>query len=416
MDSISVKSILKNYRKVWENGIFLCLLPIINSAFGLLVYPYLIRQLGAEAYGWTAYVWFIINLILGLVCTPFTLPSAQRIAKAVDKTTARSRVVSSVLQIELLLCLPIAVVYALLVVFLPLWNSHWILFALGFVSIIGNLLTPAWYFQGMQKVKIVTICQLSCRLLSLPFLFVLVRNAGDLLLYMVIMTATNCIIGLCVFLYLRIHDGIRIKFHKIKFLVPFLKEVRPYASKVLLMTLREQSVGLIIGSFIGMRETSLYDLANKLVNILQYVANSVNYAIFPEAVRRTEKTFLKKLMRVEVAIALIMLLGFSAVLYPAVWILGGEEMIGAVPLAFVLMFGILASLLSDGYQQCVLLPNGRSVELFWAELCAFVVYFAIVAISFPIFQNIYILVAAFSLALLTSCIYARYKVKVYNLL
>ena len=47
----NIKLRFKNNGKVVENYFFMTALQIISSAFGVLIYPYLIRVLGAESYG-----------------------------------------------------------------------------------------------------------------------------------------------------------------------------------------------------------------------------------------------------------------------------------------------------------------------------------------------------------------------------
>ena len=46
-----LKSLFANNEKVVENYVFMTAMQIISSAFGILIYPYLIRVLGIEPYG-----------------------------------------------------------------------------------------------------------------------------------------------------------------------------------------------------------------------------------------------------------------------------------------------------------------------------------------------------------------------------
>ena len=58
------KKIFINNKKIAENYFFMTLLLVLNSFFGLLIYPYLIRTLGAESYGVYIFASTVVNYFI----------------------------------------------------------------------------------------------------------------------------------------------------------------------------------------------------------------------------------------------------------------------------------------------------------------------------------------------------------------
>ena len=59
-----LKKTFVNNKKVVENYFFMTLLLVLNSFFGLLIYPYIIRTLGAEAYGTYIFASTVVNYLI----------------------------------------------------------------------------------------------------------------------------------------------------------------------------------------------------------------------------------------------------------------------------------------------------------------------------------------------------------------
>ena len=88
--------ILRANTKVAENYVFMTLLQVLNVCFYLLIYPFLIRVLGAESYGLYAFALAIVTLFIYFVSFGFDLPAAKKIAENAENNEVKSQVLSEV--------------------------------------------------------------------------------------------------------------------------------------------------------------------------------------------------------------------------------------------------------------------------------------------------------------------------------
>ena len=72
---------------------------------------------------------------------------------------------------------------AVLLFTVPVFEKNKEVFLLCFFNVYSFVLFPQWYFQGIQKMKIVTYIQLGLKLASLPLIFLLIKSPQNLILY-----------------------------------------------------------------------------------------------------------------------------------------------------------------------------------------------------------------------------------------
>src|ERR1035437_561595 len=166
-----IKKSIFNNLKIVENYFFMTALQIISSLFGILIYPYLIRVLGIESYGLYVFALSVTSYFIGLISFGFNFPAVKAIVENKENLKARNEIVSSVFSAKFYLALISLPIFIILTFTIPIMKHNWIIFTICFSQIIGEVLFPVWYFQGVQKMRFVTFIQLGFRLLSLPFIF-----------------------------------------------------------------------------------------------------------------------------------------------------------------------------------------------------------------------------------------------------
>ena len=181
-------TLVKNNKIILENYLFMTVLQALNSLFYLLIYPYLITTLGIEGYGLYVFAMSITNYFISLVSFGFDYPAVKEIAQNSENQVVKSNVVSSVFTAKIYLELLSFVVYLALLVFIPVLRQHWYLYIILFGNTFVNILFPIWYFQGIQKMRVVTYIQLGFKILSLPFIFLFVLKPTDVFTFSLITT------------------------------------------------------------------------------------------------------------------------------------------------------------------------------------------------------------------------------------
>ena len=412
----NIKLRFKNNGKVVENYFFMTALQIISSAFGVLIYPYLIRVLGAESYGLYVFAVATASYFVGIVSFGFSFPGVKAIAHNKDNLQIKSAVVSSVFTSKILLGIVSLVIFIGLLLTVPLLKDHKGLFLIVYAQILSEIFFPIWYFQGVQKMKIVTYFQLAFRILSLPFIFILVRSTDDLLQYAFIATLSVVLPAVALYVYLIRRENLTIRLQPISKLKTYFKEATPFFWSSTAGTIKQESVTIIIGAFFGMKDVALYDLANKLIMLPRMLTMSINTALFPKVIEDIKTETIKKIEKYETMIGLAVVLFVVVFGYWIIWLLGGKEMTGAYPLAIVLSFTVLTWLVVGCYINFVFVPQNKYYFVTNNQIVALISFVVFCIPALFLTSGIMAVVVALTLSGFSEIAYSKYLIRKNKLL
>ena len=412
----NIKLRFKSNGKVVENYFFMTALQIISSAFGVLIYPYLIRVLGSESYGLYVFAIATASYFIGIVSFGFSFPGVKAIAQNKDNLQIKSAVVSSVFTSKILLGIVSLVIFIGLLLTVPLLKDHKGLFLIVYAQILSEIFFPIWYFQGVQKMKIVTYFQLAFRILSLPFIFILVRSTDDLLQYAFIATLSVVLPAIALYVYLIRRENLTIKLQPISKLKTYFKEATPFFWSSTAGTIKQESVTIIIGAFFGMKDVALYDLANKLIMLPRMLTMSINTALFPKVIEDIKTETIKKIEKYETMIGLAVVLFVVVFGYWIIWLLGGKEMTGAYPLAIVLSFTVLTWLVVGCYINFVFVPQNKYYFVTRNQIVALISFVVFCIPALFLTSGIMAVVVALTLSGFSEIAYSKYLIRKNKLL
>ena len=136
----------------------------------LLVWPYLMRVLGAEKFGYIGFALAVNQYLMILVDFGFNLSATKRIALAEGNQEVINRVFSQTVWAKVLLMLLAAVVLCAVASVSRYAVYRPALFAF-FSMVVGQVFTFVWLFQGRGKIRLVTIVNSVTKLVLLPLTF-----------------------------------------------------------------------------------------------------------------------------------------------------------------------------------------------------------------------------------------------------
>ncbi len=408
--------ILKNNRKVVENYFFMTFLQVLNSLFYLIIYPYLIRTLGVESYGLYVFATSISIYFVTFVAFGFEMPALNSIVVNQNDIKIKSHVLSCVFTAKLYLEVISILVFIVLISSIPFLNKHWIIYALCFSNTFTGIFFPIWYFQGMQNMRIVTWIQLSFKLVSLLFIFILVKSADDLYLFVLIVNATNIGGALVAFYIIRYVHKIRISLIKFSEIKQWFIDAMPFFWTVAAGTIKGQSITIITGGFFNLSDVAIYDLAYKIISIPSTLVTSINSALFPKMILKLETAKVKNIVRYESIIGLFVIVCIIFFGKFIVLLLGGEKMLLAYPMAIILSVTIYSWLVVGAYINFVFIPNKLFYFITKNQSLALVSFFVYFIVGIIFFKNVLVLVVALSLSALTEVLFCRLVIRKKNLL
>jgi PST family polysaccharide transporter len=412
----SVQKKISQNTKVIENYFFMTALQIISSAFGILIYPYLIRILGPESYGLYVFSLSVTSYFVSFISFGFSFPAAKAVVENKDNLQAKNDIISCVFTAKIYLALISALIFSGLIFFVPAMHKNWFIFSVSFPQIIAEILFPVWYFQGIQKMRVVTYIQLGFRLATLPFVFIFIKTPADNWIYALIGSVSLIFAGIAAVFYLYKEENIIYRFVSVNSLKAYFRDAMPFFWTSSASTIKTESITILIGSFFSMTDVALYDLANKINILPRMLTASINGALFPQILKNTQKNVIKKIIKYETLIGLIVIAGIAIFGYWIVLILGGAKMTGAYPLAVVLSGTVLIWLVVGSYISFIFVPNNRYYFVTQNQFVAFGTFFLFCIPGLIIFQNIFAPVAALILSGLCEIVYCNYLIKKHKLL
>jgi len=417
MGNISkLKLLIDNNKVVIENYFFMTVLQILNSVFYLLIYPFLIKTLGAINYGLYVYTFSLATFFISIVTFGFDLPAVKIIAQYPKNIVKISHVVSCIFTAKILLEIVSLVIFSILIFSIPYLRTHWVLLYVIFAQSFTNIIFPQWYFQGVQRMRYVTYIQLIFKLISLPFILFFIEDANDVVVFAVITTFASLGGGLVASYFLRYKEKIKISWIPFYQLRSWYKDALPFFLSASVGIIKEQSLIIVIGSFFGMKDVAVYDLANKIIAIPRLLFASVNGAMFPKIMANYQNKVVKKVLRSQIYICLIMV--FFIVVFGK-WIvlfLGGNTMLDSYPLSIILSITILSWVVVGSYINFIFVPNDRFYIVAKNQLVALLSLLIYCAIGLLFCKNIIVLALAMTLSGLTEILYCKFVIKRENLL
>ena len=397
--------------KLLENYIAMTALTFVSALVGLLLYPFVIRQVGTEAYGLYVFALTVSNYFDLLVNYGFDTPAVRRVVECKDDKQALSAILSAKFTGKLLLFALSLLLFIPLVLFVPLMRENWLLFSLPFIQIFGMMLFPIWYFQGRKNMKIVTIINLIFRLLMIPLVFLFISSPEDNVLYMLIVVGMVFLGGVVATFQIRVRDGISYGLANLSELKNYFKEGWSFFLSSITGVFKESTLTLFLGICFGMHEVALYDLAVKIVNIPRLFTQSINKALFPEVVDKASKSRVKKIFRYEALIGLLVMACVAVFGYFLVLFMGGKEMLMAYPMAVILSVTIFTWLIVGAYIHFVFVPNNRYSFVAKNQFVAMISCLLIFGLIYGLTQSVFSVVIALSLSGIVEILYCIYLTK-----
>lgn len=408
----AVTSLLKNNKKVMENYFFMTVLQILNSLFYILIYPFLIRTLGAEYYGLFVFASAIVNYFITFVNFGFDMPAVKMIAQNIEDKDKKEQTISSVFTAKLFLSIISLIFFSVLIFYISSLRNNYKIFFVCFAQVISHIIFPQWYFQGIQKMRIVTYIQLGFKLLSLPFIFIFISDSSDLLLFVSIVMLFSLLGAFVAFLIINLKDKLRFKLASVSSVKIMFKEAMPFFASNSLNVIKQQSAVVILGSFFSMSEVALYDLAVKIFTVPTMLISSINSALYPKLVSIKDlSNRVKKIIQIEniIAIGIIVFLiifGKWIILF-----MGGAEMLDAYQLLIILSFGTFGQLTVGAICLFIFIPQNKTKYIAKNQVLAISIFGVVVTVGLLITNSIFVIPLALTISVLSELAYTSLIVK-----
>lgn len=267
-------SFIKNHNTLFSNFSYMAVLQVFMMVSQLITYPYLVSVLGRELFGvvltaqvLASYVTLVVGFGSDNVCAKF-------VAQYRNDSEKLSEILCSVLSLRFFIWIICFAAYLAIVYIIPVYRNYMVLFVLTYGLSLQKMLLPQFFFQGLEKMKITSYLNVGSSLFFLCLIFVLVQEKSDYLLVPVLYTFGYLFGGLAS-LYI-IFKGMKIRFSipSMSTMYFYFRESLPIFATDIISTIKDKFNVLFLGSFAGMSNVVIYDLATKICS-LQHLPTSI---------------------------------------------------------------------------------------------------------------------------------------------
>lgn len=287
-------------RRFLGNFFSLATLQGMNYILPLLSLPYLVRVLGADKFGLLAFATAIIGYFIVLTDYGFNFTATREVTLHRDDKDKLSEIFSSVMIIKFLLFVISFFILTLLIILFKKFSSDPWLYYLTFGTVLGQILFPVWFFQGVEQMRYITIINIVSKILFTIAIFVLVKQSSDYLLVPLLTSLGAIVAGIYSLFLVYTRFDIKFKIQKIHILISYLKGGSNLFYTSVLGNLLTSS-GTVILSFVSTNTVvGYYSAAERLFRAVVGLFAPITQALYPISCRKvmyeeTARSYIRKI-------------------------------------------------------------------------------------------------------------------------
>ncbi len=289
-----LKALVARNKKIFQNLSYITIFQVFIMLVPLATYPYLVRILGRELYGYVITAQVIASYSSVFVNFGFRSVSARFISIHREDKEKLSDILSSVFFVRCIIWIIAFALYLGIIYLIPKYRAYYLLFVLSYGWSFNELLFPQFFFQGIEKMKYITILNIIIRLVFLVCIFVFIQKPSDYYLVPIFMSLGFVISGIISFIVIKKKEKVTLRKPKMLTVRELVGDSFPIFAKDLITTIKDKLNYILLGSFVNMDSVVVYDLGVKFVRILVKPAKIIGTVMFPVISKsRSIDTFIK---------------------------------------------------------------------------------------------------------------------------
>lgn len=262
--------------KVLRNYLYNAGYQVLAIIVPLLTSPYISRVLGASGVGDNAYTNSIIQYFVLIAGLGVAYYGNREIAYVHDD---KQKLTETFWEIQILKTLTTLGAYVVFVIFLQLYSDYTTYLWIQSINVIAVAFDISWLFMGIEDFKRTVIRNTIVKLGSMACIFLFIRDANDVGLYILIVAGSTLLGNLILWPYLR---GllVRVKFrelHPLRHFSPTVSLFIPQIATSVYLQLNKTMLGAMVGS----EYSGFYFNADQIVKMVLTLATSLGTVMLP---------------------------------------------------------------------------------------------------------------------------------------
>lgn len=359
---------------------------VLGIVFPLITFPYVTRILSPGGIGQVQFYSSIIEYVTLFTALGIPLYAVREIAKVRDDKNKRNKLTAEILTLHLLLSAVGYVAVAVLAFVVPHIHENVPLFLILSLSIILNTIGTSWFFQAVEDFTYITIRSLFVRIISLVLLFIMVRDANDIIPYGIVLTCGSA--GNNIFNFIRLKKYVSFEdFHqRLEPFIHVLPTLKIFLLNVTIGIYTQLSV-VLLGFLQSNDAVGYYAMPQKIVTVILTMVTALSGVLLPRLSNylgnnnaEQFKQLGNKAISFVLALTLPIAVGLVLLSKPMTILLFSETYIQSYPV-LVIWAPIIAIIgLSQVYGKSILYSTGHELLMTLCTVLGMLVY---LGVGFP---------------------------------
>ncbi|MCD2528839.1 flippase [Providencia huaxiensis] len=274
-----------NLGNVKSNIFSLGFLQIFNYSYPFIFYPFITVALGPEKFGLISFSTSFIGYFIIIIDYGFNLTATQKIALSRNNRNKQQYIFNSVITAKLFLFFLSFIILLITIFSIDSLKPEKELYLIVFAGVFSNILVPIWFFQGIEKMKLITLLNVIPKLIIIPFVIMVIKSPDDYLLFATITSTAMIFSGVISMLFLNLKFGINYRISSLKNVVMELKYGFDVFLSGILTSIYTITSVFALAFYVDKAVVGFYFLAERIVKVLSSIFTPVINAFYPFLVK-----------------------------------------------------------------------------------------------------------------------------------
>jgi PST family polysaccharide transporter len=289
------KNITKDKKQLFFNFLSLSVLQAFTFLLPLITLPYLVRVLGTEKFGLVMFAQAFIIFFNILVDFGFNLSATKSISINRHNKNKVTEIFSAIMINKIILLIISLFLLSIIVFSFEKFITDWELYYLTFLWVVGQTLFPIWYFQGIEKMKYITIINVISRLIFTILIFIVIKKESDYI-YVPLLNGFGFIVGGVISLWITYKTfKQQFKFYNFYIIKHYFIESSHYFLSRISVTFYTTSNAFVLGLFTNNTMVGYYSIAEKLFQAIQHIYYPMVQALYPYVAKHKNISLFQKI-------------------------------------------------------------------------------------------------------------------------
>lgn len=301
--------LLKNYSLILKNTGYLTIIEFFRLLMPFIALPYLIATVGSEKYGTVIFAQTIISYFSYFINFGLDVSAVRDISIHRNSKEILSKIVCTILSIKFIFFVISFLILSIGIHAIPFGNTHAFLFYSAFLTCFSDVLFPVWFFQGIEKMKYLTIIKAASIFLYTGSIFLFIREPEHSERIALLQSACNLLAGgISIFILIHIIQ-LKIAVPSFSSIKSTIKNAFPFFLSRISNFFNGTLADLICGAFFSMHLVAALDLMHKIASGASLPISMLNQAVYPHIAKTKNRLFVTKFFFVVTGLSFFIGLG-----------------------------------------------------------------------------------------------------------